>query len=125
MAVDPLFAQWLQTTSDNVVGADAIAAARWGTSAVTTERVTGIATLAAAQTEADRQLAFFRRGPFAIDVHDFVGVDWLTALGEVVTLFNDELGYAAGVDVYVLEVEVDRGSGISSVTVLCPLRGAL
>ncbi len=119
--VDPLFAQWLQADADYVVRADATMVARWGTTGVTTERRTGIATLAAAIDESDRQLAFFARGPFAIDVHQLTGTDWLSELGRVVTLSIAELGYDAGVEVFVLGVEGDRATGLSDVTVLRPL----
>lgn len=122
--VDPLFAQWLQAESDNVVRTDAAMAARWGATALTTERVTAIATAAAASAEADRQLAFLSRGPFAVDVHRLVGTDWAGELGRVVTLLIDDLGYAAGVDVFVFEVSIDRATGMSEVAVLRPLRGA-
>ncbi|HEX8485067.1 hypothetical protein [Sphingomonas sp.] len=121
-AVDPLFAQWLQAPADYAVRADAAAVARWGATALTTERLTGIATKAAAEAEANRQLTFFGRGPFAIDVHQFVGTDWIGALGSVVTIAIDQLGYDAGIDVFVLEAEIDRASGTSNVTVLRPLR---
>lgn len=123
MAVDPLFAQWLQADADYLVRADAVAVARWGDTAVTSERITAIATKAAAEAEGDRQLAFFARGPFAIDVHELVGLDWLRERGRVVTMVNEALGYDGGVDVFVLEVEADRATGISAVTVLRPLKG--
>jgi hypothetical protein len=122
VAVDPLFAQWLQAPADYVVRSDAAATARWGATALTTERITGIATRAAAAAEADRELAFLSRGPFVQDVHQFVGTDWIAAIGTIVTIMNDELGYEAGVDTFVLDAEVDRTTGISTVTVLRPLR---
>lgn len=123
MSVDPLFAQYLQAQGDYVVVSDAGAAARWGATAITSERLTGIAMRADAEIEAARNLAFFNRGPFAIDVHQLVGTDWINELGRVVTLIIDRLGYDAGIDVFVIEVESDRATNISSVTVLCPLRG--
>ncbi len=122
-AVDPLFAQWLQSPSEKVVRADAAATARWGASAAASERLTGIATRAAAQIEADRQLAFFSRGPFAEDVHQLVGTDWEDELGRVVTLYGSGPGYEDGADVLVLGVQADRATGLSSVTVLLPLGG--
>lgn len=127
-AVDPLFAQWLQAEADFVVRSDDDAAARWGASGVTTERVTGVATRAGAEAEGDRQLGFLRRGPFAVDTHRLVGADWAAALGRVVRLSGepgaDPLGYGFGVDVFVLGVDVDRAAGLSQVTVLRPLKGA-
>lgn len=122
-AVDPLFAQWLQSDADQVVRTDAAVATRWSASAATTERLTGIATRAAAEAEGDRELAFFARGPFAVDVHQVVGTDWGAELGRVVTIAIDQLSYDAGVDVFMLEVEADRATGMSAITVLRPLRG--
>lgn len=121
--VDPLFAQWLQAQADYVVVTDAAGLARWSATAVTTSRTTAIATKAAAQAEAERQLAFLGRGPFAIDVHEFASTDWLESLGLVVTIANDDLGYADGIDVFVIGVESDASTGISAVTVLRPLKG--
>ena len=121
--VDPLFAQWLQADGDYVVRSDAGTSGRWGATAITTERMTGIATSIAAETEADRQLAFFARGPFALETHQLVGTDWAGEIGRVVTITIDELGYDDGLAVLVLGASVDRSIGISSVTVLRPLRG--
>ncbi|WP_454279940.1 hypothetical protein [Sphingomonas sp. Marseille-Q8236] len=123
MSVDPLFAQWLQAQADYVVVSDAAGLARWAATAVTASRTTSIATKEAAQAEAARQLAFFSRGPFAIDVHEFASTDWLETIGLVVTISNDDLGYADGIDVFVLGVESDAQTGISAVTVLRPLKG--
>jgi hypothetical protein len=124
MAVDPLNAQWLQASADYVVRTDAEATARWGTTAIATERLTGIATRAGAVAQGDRDLAFLSRGPFAQDVHQFVGTDWIAAIGTVVTIRNDDLGYETGADTFVLDAEVDRSTDISTVTVLRPLRTA-
>jgi hypothetical protein len=121
-SVDPLFAQWLQASADYAVRSDVAAAARWGATAKTTERVTAIATKAAADVEADRQLAFFGRGPFAEDVHELVGTDWVNEIGRVVTLSIPELGYDNGVAVLVIAAESDRAAGTSTVTALRPLR---
>lgn len=123
MSVDPLYAQWLQAQASYTVRIDAGGAARWGATAVTSERVTGIATKAAADVEADRQLAFFARGPFAVDAHQVVGVDWQSALGRIITLTIDQLGYGGGIDVMVIGVDIDRATGLSDLTVLRPLRG--
>ncbi len=120
--VDPLYAQWLQREADYVVRADAASSARWGATALSTEKLTAIATLAGASIEGDRQLAFLARGPFAIDVHQLVGTDWADAIGTVVTLTGDRLDYDEGVDVFVIAAEVERSTGLSSVTVARPLR---
>ena len=122
MSVDPLFAQWLQAAADYVVRSDAAASVRWGATAQASERLTGIATRAAATAQGDRELAFLSRGPFVQDVHQFVGTDWISVIGRVVSITNDELGYESGVDTFVLDAEVDRATGISTVTVLRPLR---
>lgn len=121
--VDPTFAQWLQDQASFVLREDAAAKARWGNGALTAEVVTAIATQAAAEAEGDRQLAFFARGPFAIDLHDVVGTDWGSELGRVVTLTINELGYDNGVDVFVIGIEPDRSTGITTLTTLRPLRG--
>lgn len=119
--VDSAYAQWLMTDALRTARDTAAVRARWGESAIATERVTGIATLADAVVEADRQLAFLARGPFAVDVHQIVGTGWLAMLARVVTLSIDQLGYDAGVDVFVLEAEVSHSTGTSNVTVLRPL----
>jgi hypothetical protein len=123
-SVDPLFAQWLQTEALWVAPQEATIAARWTSTVIVAERRTGIALKADADAEAARQLAFFARGPFAIDVHQLVGDGWLERLGKVATLSIDKLGYDAGVDVFVLEAEYDRSTGISTVAVACPLGDA-
>lgn len=120
-AVDPLFAQWLQGTPLWAPRTNAALAQRWGDSAITGERQTGIATYGAAVEEAERQLAFFARGPFATDVHQIPGDDWHREVGRVVRLTIDQIGYSGGADVFVLGAEVDRASGMSEVTVLVPL----
>lgn len=122
MSVDPLFAQWLQAMSDNIVRSDATALGRWGATAQSTERLTGIATRAAASLEADRQLAFFARGPFVLDVHQFAATDWLQSIGLVVNVTTDDLDYLPGLDVFVIDADVDRATGVSTVTVLRPLK---
>jgi hypothetical protein len=125
MPVDPLFAQWLQAAADYAVSTDGDVSSRWGTTALSTERVTGIATRAAALIEGNRQLAFLSRGPFAIEAHQLVGADWVQSIGTVVTLSCDDLGYAAGLNVFVLDAEDDHSTGLSVITVLRPLRSGL
>lgn len=123
-AVDPLYAQWLQGEKLWATRPDVTMAGRWGKSAVTSERETGMATRAGAQAQADIDLAFFGRGPFAIDVHQLAGDDWHRELGRTVRLTVDQLGYEDGADVFVLGAEVDRATGLSEVTVLKPLGAA-
>ena len=120
-SVDPVYAQWLQGEPLWASRVHDALKSRWGESAVTSERQTGLATYGGASQEAERQLAFFARGPFAVDVHQVEGDDWHRELGRVVELTIDQLGYQEGVAVFVLEAEVDRATGMSSVTVLRPL----
>lgn len=121
MPVDPVLAQWLQTDADWAVRSSAAQQARWGATARTPETLTGIATRAAAEAEAERQLAFWSRGPFAVDLHELPGTDWADTLGRVVMLTSPELGYDAGAEVFVIGVETDRATGLSVLTVLKPL----
>lgn len=120
--VDPPFAQWLQAQADYVVRADDAGVTRWAATGVTSERLTGIALPADAAAEADRQLAFFSRGPFAVDVHQVQGTDWHGELGRVVSLTIDRLGYSSGIDVMVIGVDVDRSTGLTDLTVLRSLK---
>ncbi len=124
MTVEPLFAQWLQADASFAVRADEAAAQRWGDTARTVERTTGIATLADAKAEADRQIAFFALGPFAVDAHEMPGTDWGEELGRIVRMTADDLGYSRGIDVFVIGIDVDRAAGVSTLTVLCPIGGA-
>lgn len=124
MAVDPLFAQWLQAEADWALRSSATQQARWGGSARTLETRTGIATRAAAEVEGDRQLAFWSRGPFAIDVHQVAGTDWSEEIGRVIQLTIGQLGYDAGVDVFLIGIEPDRATGTTALTVLRPLGAA-
>jgi hypothetical protein len=115
-AVDPVYAQWLQADTLWVVGADAVRQARWGDTALTLSRQTTIATNADAAAEAARQLAFLG-GPLVEDEHLLVG-QWAPYLGQVITLTIDQLGYDAGVAVFVIGVQDDRASDTSRVSVL-------
>lgn len=119
--VDPLFAQWLQGDADTVLCTNPTMADSWGATALMTQRTTGIALHDDAKAEAERQLSFFARGPFVIDVHQVEGTDWQPYLGRVITLTNDQLGYETGVDVFLIGVEADRSSGYTALTVVRPL----
>lgn len=121
MAVDPLYAQWLQAAADYAVRTDATTAARWGATALTPERVSPLATKADAEAQADRELAFWSHGPFATELHQVGGTDWAASIGRVVTLTINQLGYDAGLDVWVLEIDADRATGLTELTVLRPL----
>jgi len=116
MAADPVFAQWLMSQSLSAVGVNATINNRWGATAQATERQTNIATRADAEAEAARQLQFIG-GPLVEEKHQLVG-DWSEYIGQVVNLTIDELGYGAGLDVFVIGVEVDRATGISFASVL-------
>jgi hypothetical protein len=115
MAVDPIFAQWLQDEGLWSIAEDAGSVARWGDSAITAERMTSIAFKADAAAEAGRQLAFMG-APCVSEAHLLPG-EWRGYVGQVITITIDKLGYDAGLDVFVLGVE-DDGSGLSTVTVL-------
>lgn len=115
-AVDPLFAQWLMSAGQWHVAENAGLKATWGDVAVTSERMTTIATKAGAEAEAERQLAFMG-GPLVIEEHVLVG-EWAAFLGRVINLKIAELGYDHGLDVFVIGVQDDRSDGISRVTVV-------
>lgn len=114
--VDPVFAQWLQSAGLWHVQANSELAARWGDAALTTERMTTIASKADAEAEAVRQLSFLGP-PAVIDEHLLAG-EWAAYLGQVITLTGDQLGYELGVEVFVIGVEDDRAVGTSRVSVI-------
>lgn len=114
--VDPVFAQWLQSAALWHVEESTELAARWGDAALTTERLTTIASKSDAEAEAVRQLAFMGP-PAVIDEHLLMG-EWAAYLGSVLTLTSDQLGYELGVEVFVIGVEDDRAVGTSRVTVI-------
>lgn len=116
MTVEPVFAQWLQSEGLWQVQQDAPGALLWGERGIATKRMTCLAHKADAAAEAQRQLAFLR-GPLALDVHLLKG-EWRVFRGRVIRLFSDKLGYEAGADVFVIGVEDDRSTGLSSVSVL-------
>lgn len=114
--VDPLYAQWLQSAALYTLREDEVLMSRWGQSAERAERVTTLANRADAEAEADRHLAFLG-GPLVVDVHQMMG-QWAPYLGQVITVTGDQLGYDAGVDVFVIGAEDNRATGLSKVTVL-------
>lgn len=117
MAVtDPLFAQWLMSECLYSVQTNAALASRWGDTALTTERVTTIANQNDAITEATRQLAFLG-GPLVSDEHLLKG-EFGDYIGRVITITGTDLGYDAGLDVFVIGAQDDPGAGTSRVTVL-------
>lgn len=115
-AVDPVYAQWLQSEGLWQVSDDAALRARWGETAQTSERMTTIALKADAAAEAARQLAFLG-GPLVIEEHVLLG-EWGAYLGRVITVTIDRLGYDAGLNVFVIGAEDNRSDGTSRVTVV-------
>lgn len=116
MSVDPIYAQWLRATALFHVEEDATLADRWGDSALICQRTTSIAAKSDAIVEAQRQLAFLG-GPLVIDEHEVPG-RWAGRKGQIVTLTINQLGYDAGVDVFVLGAADDLSTGLSAVTVI-------
>lgn len=114
--VDPVYAQWLQADGLWLVQDDATLKARWGTRALTTQRMTTIANKVDVIAEAARQLGFMG-GPHAIDEHTLSG-EWGDFIGRVITISGPKLGYGAGVDVFVIGAEDNRATGLSTVTVI-------
>ena len=114
--VDPVFAQWLQEDALKAVVTDATLAARWGDSGSATERLVPHALLGDAQTEGARQLAFLG-GPLVEEVHTIRG-ELRDRIGQVVTITTDQLGYDAGLDVFVIGAQDDLANGVSLVNVL-------
>lgn len=115
-SVDPIFAQWLQDDGLWQTNVDAALTARWGAKAVTAERMTALATQAGAGAELARRAAFFSV-PLAVDEHLLAGA-WSGFVGQIITITAAQLGYAAGADVFVVEVDDNRATGLSRVTVL-------
>lgn len=114
--VDPVVAQWLQDEGLWSLVEDAPAIVRWAVGAITSERMTSIAFKVDADAEAARQLAFMI-GPLVIDEHIMLG-EWRRYRGQVITITGDKLGYGGGVNVFVLAVQDNLGTGLSTVTVL-------
>lgn len=115
-AIDPVYAQWLQDIGLWHVSTDATLSARWGDKAMTTERMTTLALKADAIAEAARQIAFLG-GPLVDDEHLLKG-EWSAYLGQVITITGTGLGYEAGIDCFVIDVQDDRSAGTSTVRVL-------
>lgn len=116
--VDPLYAQWLMAEALWQSSSDDAVVARWGSTAQTTTRTTTIATRADAAAEAARQLAFLGgNGPLVVDEHQVEGA-WCQYLGRIVTLTIAQLGYDAGLDVFVIGAEDNAATGLSTLTVI-------
>ncbi|MGB3165877.1 MAG: hypothetical protein WBA68_03780 [Alteraurantiacibacter sp.] len=104
--VEPLVADWLQAEALWAVAEDANVSARWGDSARSSERMTALALQADAAAEGDRVLAF-RGFPVVQDEAELAGA-FVDYIGRVITIRHADLGYAAGVDVFVLTAEDDH-----------------
>lgn len=110
------YAEWLQAECLFSESTDAAIAAAWGEDAPTSETITALASLAAAQTESDRQQDFLGRA-LAIDTHDMVG-KFAQLIGKAITITGPRLGYDAGVVCLVLGSIDDLARGVAKVTVL-------
>lgn len=115
-AVDPVYAQWLQSEALQALSESAPLRGRWGNDALTTKRMTTLATKADAMAEGARQLAFLG-GPLVVDEHLLLG-EWRDRIGQVITLTISQLGYDGGVAVFVIGAQDNRAAGTSTVTVL-------
>ena len=115
-SVDPIIAQWLQSDTLWTLAEDAALAARWGTTALSADRKTTLSDSNDAVAEGARVLAF-RGQPLAIDTAELPGA-FVEAIGTVITIEHNELGYDAGVDVFVIAAEDDHATRLSQVTVL-------
>lgn len=116
MAVDPTFAEWLQSEDLESRAVDATLATRWGDSAVESRIASGLALKTGADAESARQQAFLGY-PLVEDEHVIVGAH-RDKLGQVVTIKGAYLGYAAGIDVFVIAVREDRSANLTTLTVL-------
>lgn len=116
MTVDQGEVAWLKEGATYVAASDATLAGRWGAAAIESEIVSPLALLAGAETEAARQLAFLG-GPLAEETHDVPG-SGVELIGTVQTIVAADLGYAAGVDVYVIGAVPQEGVDRTTLTVL-------
>jgi len=116
MTVDAGIVDWLRTGAFYVTSIDNTFAAAWGTSAVETEIMSPLALAADAATEADRQQIFLE-GPLVVEVHDVPGLR-ADLLARAVTLTCAQLGYDAGVNVFVIGIEEQRDMERTFLTVL-------
>mgnify|MGYP001446641322 CR=1 FL=1 len=115
-SVDPLIAQWLQSPGLSAVEKDIAVEERWNDSALVTERSTTLALKEDAEVESARVIAF-RGQPMVEDVAELKG-EFVSAIGQVITIEGSDLGYDAGIDVFVIGAIDNRAAGTSRVTVL-------
>lgn len=114
--VDPLVAQWLQSAGLWAVSEEPAQRSRWGDTALTVERMTTIASKVDAASEGARVISF-RGMPTVEDVAELPG-EFVHSIGEVITVEHPDLGYKDGINVFVINAEDDRASGVSLVTFL-------
>lgn len=100
MSVDAGIVDWLKTAALFAASTDGAFAALWGAEAVETEIISTLALDADAIAEAARQQGFLE-GPLAVDIHDVPGLRE-DLIGRPVTITADQLGYGAGVVVFVI-----------------------
>ena len=119
MGIDAATSEWLKKGALFETGADAAIAAAWGATAVEAEMVSALATQAGATAEAARQIAFWK-GPLAVEVHDVPGLR-SDLLFKVITVTINQLGYNAGLNVFVIFYEEQELVRRTRLTVLRPL----
>lgn len=119
MAVDPGYAEWLQSPERRVVVNDATLAARWGDLAQAVASSSAIAVEADASAEADRQIAF-KGGPLVEEQLTIAKpLDLASIRGSVRTIrIAGDAIYGAGLDVFVLGGAVDHGAGMTRLDIL-------
>ncbi len=113
---ETLFTEWLMDDALFHVERDAVREARWGDDAIETERMTVLASKSGAIEEGQRQLAFLG-GPLVEERHVVKG-KLRPYLGKVITVTIADLGYDAGLDVFLLSAVDDILTGFSQITVL-------
>ena len=101
--VDQGFAQWLKDESLLTSAATGGVAVGLLPSAIESEVISALATKAAADSEAARQIAILG-GPLALDRHVVKG-QRRDLVGKCITLTHDLLGYSAGEPVFVVSAD--------------------
>ncbi len=116
MAVEPNFADWLQSEALFATAADAVIGTRWPTQSIESETISPFASKADGEAESARQLAFLGAAK-DVDVHVVPGRH-RNLIGRVVTLQADRLGYDAGVACFVIAADETQVAGHTALTVL-------
>lgn len=113
--IDTGFAQWLRDPALYTKAVNAGLAAGLQAQAVESEIISPLLTKAAADSEAARQMVVLG-GPLAVDQHIIKG-QRVDLVGKPITLTGAQLGYDAGVVVFVIEAEELEGN-LTSLLVL-------